>query len=149
MKRAVSLSLGTSRRNFSTRLEIFGEEVEVRRIGCDGDLRQLASLLRHFDGRVQALGLGGMNFAYRVGARAYAVAQAAALRRLVRRTPLVDGSLLKDTVERRLVVYLTHEYGLDWPSLRVLVVSALDRFGLTEALVREGAAVVIGDALFG
>lgn len=148
MKKAVSLSLGTSRRNFRVCLDLFGQRVEIQRLGCDGNLALLAALLQSFDGQVAALGLGGLNFAYRIGRKVFPVAQAARLRRLVRHTPLVDGSYLKDTVERWLVEYLAAEWGVVWPGLRVLVVSALDRFGLAEELARRGARVLVGDAYF-
>ncbi|MGB9886717.1 MAG: quinate 5-dehydrogenase [Moorellales bacterium] len=148
MKRAVSVSLGTSRRNFTVRLELFGQEIEVRRIGCDGDLRRLKAHLRELDGRVDAIGLGGMNFAYRVGNRCFPVPQAQAVRCLVRETPLVDGSLLKDTLERWVVVYLEEERGFRWAGTPVLVASVLDRFGLAEEMYRRGARVLAGDLFF-
>lgn len=148
MRKAVSLSLGTSRRNFRVSLELFGQRIEVERVGCDGSLARLAGLLQGLDGEVEALGLGGMNFAYRIGGKVFPVVQAVNLYRLVHHTPLVDGSYLKDTVERWLVDYLAEEYGFAWSGLKVLVISALDRFGLAEELSRRGARVFVGDAYF-
>jgi hypothetical protein len=148
LKRAVSVSLGTSRRDFTSRVRIAGREVEVRRIGCDGSVERLAALLRELDGRVEAIGLGGLNFAYRVAGRSYPVPQAARLRRLVRGTPLVDGSFLKDTLERWVVGHLEEEHGLRWRESSVLVASVLDRFGLAEEMHRRGARVLAGDVFF-
>ncbi|MCL6635851.1 MAG: quinate 5-dehydrogenase, partial [Peptococcaceae bacterium] len=67
---------------------------------------------------------------------------------VVKETPLVDGSGIKDTVEERLVPHLQERLG--WPrrGQEVLVASALDRYGLASALEQAGCRLIIGDALF-
>jgi hypothetical protein len=66
----------------------------------------------------------------------------------VKKTPVVDGSGLKNTLEREAVEYLQRELGLELRGKRVLMVSALDRFGMAQALVQAGADVIFGDFIF-
>lgn len=80
------------------------------------------------------------------GGRRYAIRDAVTLKRAARKTPVVDGSGLKHTLERRAVAQLS---GLvDWKKTRVLLPSAVDRFGLAEALHQAGARVLYGDFIF-
>ena len=63
-------------------------------------------------------------------------------------TPIVDGSGLKNTLEREAVRFMQDELGIDLRGKRVLMVSALDRFGMAQALVDAGADVLFGDFIF-
>ena len=64
-------------------------------------------------------------------------------------TPVVDGSGLKNTLEREAVdVSAATSCGLELRGKRVLMVSALDRFGMAQALVAAGADVIFGDFIF-
>src|SRR6185437_7768702 len=62
--------------------------------------------------------------------------------------PVVAGSLQKNTLERQAVDYLRDELGIELRGKRVLMVSALDRFGMAQALVAAGADVLFGDFIF-
>ncbi len=148
MKHVVSVSLGSPRRDFATEIMTPLAPLSIRRIGAGGDLRRVASLLRELDGRVDALGLGGLNFALRAGERRYLMPQGARLAGQVQNTPLVDGGGIKDTVERDLVSFIREKAG--WPRRGqvVLIVSVLDRYALADSLEQAGCRLIIGDALF-
>jgi len=101
MKRAVSVSLGSSARNKCVVLDLNGQQVELERIGTDGDAERARRLFAELDGQVDALGVGGVDLYLRLGGREYPLRAALRLVRDVRRTPLVDGRGLKHTLERR------------------------------------------------
>jgi hypothetical protein len=63
-------------------------------------------------------------------------------------TPVVDGSGLKNTLEREAVRFMREQMGIDLRGKKVLMVSALDRFGMAQALVDAGADVLFGDFIF-
>ncbi|MHB8172707.1 MAG: quinate 5-dehydrogenase [Thermincolia bacterium] len=149
MKKVVSVSLGSPAGDIQACVELMGQTILVKRIGTGGDVKKALGLLRELDGQVDALGLGGINFAYRLGGRSYPLREGEILRRAVTRTPLVDGSAVKEHLERRAVAYLVEEGICDFQGRRVLVVSVLDRFPLAEALASAGAKLIIGDAMFG
>ena len=58
MKRAVSISIGTSKRNKAVEIELLGEKVSIERIGTDGDMEKAAQLYRELDGKVDAFLVG-------------------------------------------------------------------------------------------
>ena len=149
MKRVVSVSLGSSKRDHLVEAEILGEKFLIERIGTDGDMERMVVLLKELDGRVDAFGLGGMDLHIRAGAKHYLIREAAKIARAARKTPIVDGGGLKDTLERRVIANLTKEGLMDFRGKKVLLVSAVDRFGMAEALDAAGAELICGDLIFG
>ncbi|MBD3176841.1 MAG: quinate 5-dehydrogenase [Armatimonadia bacterium] len=64
-------------------------------------------------------------------------------------TPIVDGSGLKNSIERRTVEWLAERGVVDFADARTLVVSAVDRFGMADAVAAQGGEVIFGDLIFG
>jgi hypothetical protein len=149
MKRVVSVSLGSSKRDKKVEAEFFGKRFLIERIGTDGDLRKFADLLKQLDGKVDALCFGGMDIWVRCGKRKYALREALKHAQLVKQTPVVDGSGLKDTMEREAIYWLQQEGVIDFRRRKVLLVSAIDRFGMAEELWALGADLRVGDLAFG
>lgn len=149
MKRVVSVSLGSSKRDKRVEAEFFGETFLIERIGTDGDLRRFAEWLRKLDGCADAICFGGMDIWLRCGQRKYAMREAWQLVQLVRKTPVVDGSGVKDTVEREAIHRLQRQGIVDFRGRKVLLVSAVDRFGMAEELWALGADLRVGDLAFG
>ncbi|MEZ8220723.1 hypothetical protein GG496_000890 [Candidatus Fervidibacteria bacterium JGI MDM2 JNZ-1-D12] len=149
MKWVVSVSLGSSKRDKKVEAEFFGERFLIERIGTDGDLNKFAELLQQLDGKVDALCFGGMDIWIRCGKRKYALREAIKLAQLVKQTPVVDGSGLKDTMEREAVHWLQRNGIVDFRNRKVLLVSAIDRFGMAEEFWRLGADLRVGDLAFG
>lgn len=148
MKRVVSVSIGSSERDHVAEVELLGQRVRVERIGTDGDVERAIRLIAELDGQVDAFGMGGIDLYVWAGGRRYVLRDARRIARAARRTPIVDGSGLKNSLERRTVPYLEQELGLRWAEQRVLLVSAVDRFGMAEALNETGCQMVIGDLMF-
>lgn len=149
MKSVTSVSLGTSKRNKRDEVEILGEPFVLERVGTDGDLAKFASLFRELDGKVDALGVGGADIWVVVGERRYAFRQIQKLIQGAKKTPVVDGSGLKHTLERETIRSLQRDGVIDFRGKKVLLVSAVDRFGMAQALVEVGAQAEFGDLLFG
>ncbi|MDI3298462.1 MAG: quinate 5-dehydrogenase [Bacillota bacterium] len=148
MKHVVSVSLGSSTRDHRVEVELLGERFLVERRGTDGDMARAVALIRELDGRVDCFGMGGIDLYLAAGRRRYILRDAVKLARAARRTPIVDGSGLKETLERMVVQQLAGDPRLGLRGSRVLLVSAMDRFGMAEALVEAGAKVTFGDFLF-
>jgi hypothetical protein len=66
----------------------------------------------------------------------------------VKVTPVVDGSGLKNTLEREVVKILARETTLLKAGTRVMMVSSVDRFGMAEALAEIGCDMTFGDLIF-
>ncbi len=148
MKRVVSVSLGSSSRDHRTEVDLLGERFDISRVGTDGSLDGALTELRALDGTVDAIGLGGIDVYLYAGSKRYAVRDGLRLLEAVKLTPVVDGSGLKNTLEREAVRFLHDELGEALAGRKVLMVSALDRFGMAQALVEAGADVLFGDFIF-
>jgi hypothetical protein len=148
MKRVVSVSLGSSSRDHQAEVDLLGEHFEIARIGVDGSIDKAIAKLKELDGTVDALGLGGIDVYLYAGKDRYALRDGLRLLTAVKKTPVVDGSGLKNTLERQAVAFLHESLGVELRGKRVLMVSALDRFGMAQALVSAGADVIFGDFIF-
>jgi hypothetical protein len=148
VKRVVSVSLGSSSRDHRAEVELLGERFDVSRVGTDGSLDKAIAKLKELDGTVDALGLGGIDVYLYAGTKRYALRDGLRLLAAVSKTPVVDGSGLKNTLEREAVRYLRDELHVPLAGRKVLMVSALDRFGMAQALVDAGADVLFGDFIF-
>jgi hypothetical protein len=147
-KRVVSVSLGSSRRDHVAELTLLNTVVEVRRLGVDGDVERAVREIAALDGQVDAIGLGGVDVYLYVGGDRYVVADGERLLQAARHTPCVDGSALKRTLEPAAVRWLAAHGPVPLDGLPVLLVSALDRFGMAQALEEAGCSVVYGDLMF-
>lgn len=148
MKTVVSVSLGSATRDHRAVVELLGEQFDISRRGTDGKLDGAIAMVRELDGRVDAIGLGGIDVYLCAGHRRYALRDGLRLLEAAKCTPVVDGSGLKNTLERHAVAFLQDELAIDLRGKRVLMVSALDRFGMAQALVDAGADVLFGDFIF-
>lgn len=149
MKRVVSVSLGSSKRDHQAIAEFGGHTFSIERIGTDGDKAKAIQLIRELDGKVDAFGMGGTDLYIYAGNKRYTFKESAEIAAAARSTPIVDGSGVKNTLERRVVQHLAEKEGIVFKNQQVLVVCAVDRFGLAEELIAAGSKAVFGDLLFG
>ncbi|MDP9111717.1 MAG: quinate 5-dehydrogenase [Candidatus Eremiobacteraeota bacterium] len=148
MKTIVSVSLGSSSRDHRAHVKLLGEDFDISRVGTDGKLDQAIARVHELDGKVDAIGLGGIDVYLYAGSKRYALRDGVRLLEAAKITPVVDGSGLKNTLEREAVRFMQEELGIQLRGKHVLMVSALDRFGMAQALVDAGADVLFGDFIF-
>jgi hypothetical protein len=145
----VSVSIGSSTRDKEVVVDLAGEQVRIRREGTDGDVEAAIARIVELDGRVDAIGLGGVGLYLKAAGRTYVMREAKRMADAAAHTPTVDGTGLKDSLERDAVVYLRDEVGLELAGKKVLMTAAVDRFGLAEALYEAGCEMTFGDLVFG
>ena len=148
MKRAVSISLGSSARDKSVVVNFKGQPVSIERIGTDGDATRLTRLCRELDGKVDALAIGGADLYYRLRGHEYPARAVLKLINGVHQTPVVDGRGLKhNTLERRVFELAKPQIGELPRFRRAFVPVALDRQGLARAVEEVTDEVLYGDLL--
>lgn len=148
MKRVVSVSIGSSARNHKAVMGFMGETIELERIGTDGDMRKAINILESLDGQVDAFGLGGISFFLYAGGRRYVLKDALRLVRGVQKTPVADGSGIKNTLEGRLVNVFQSATGIKLSGERAIMVSAVERYAMAQSLAEAGTHLTIGDFIF-
>lgn len=147
-KKVVSISLGSSKRDHTAYAVLLGKKFKVERIGTDGDFKKAIKLLRQMDGKVDAFGLGGADFYLGAGEKRYVIRDLIKVKNAVSKTPFVDGGGIKNTLERDVVEVLRNE-GIKLKGKKVLMPSAVDRFGIAEAFYNAGCKTLFGDFIFG
>jgi hypothetical protein len=148
MKTAVSVSLGSSKRDKRVEIELMGERVTIERRGTDGDTDRATALFTELDGQVDALGVGGIDLWVEMGPKRYPLHAAHKLVRGVRQTPVVDGCGLKNTLERQVVPAMVEALGPELAKGRVLLTAGVDRYGMTLSFFEHGYEVVCADLMF-
>lgn len=149
MKRAVSVSIGSSKRDKAVTVELMGEEVSIERIGTDGDLDKAAQLFNELDGTIDAFGLGGGDFGTEFAGKYFKYHNVAWIADGAKKTPAVDGSGLRNTLEARLAGFIEEEIGDEINPKTVLFPAASDRWGLTKGFIDAGYEYVFGELMFG
>lgn len=148
MKRVVGVSLGSSKRDSTSHVTILGEEFEISRIGTNGDTKRFAKLMQEFDGKADAIGLGGTDRYLWTDKRKYVLRDADKLARIAKTTPVADGSGVKNTLERKTIEYLQEHGIVNFADKNILVVCAVDRFGMAQTISKLAKNVVYGDLMF-
>jgi len=150
MKHAVSVSIGSSKRDKVVEVELLGEKVRIERRGTDGDMEKAAQLYKELDGKVDAFGVGGADLGALVDGKFYPFHSVKPMVRFVEKTPLVDGGGLKNTGQNKAPAFLDKYLGdyIAEKGRKVFVTLGVDRWGLSKSFVEAGYEVVFGDLMF-
>ena len=150
MKRAVSISIGSSKRDKAVQVTLLGQKVSIERIGTDGDMEAAALKYKELDGKVDAFGVGGADLGALVDGKFYPFHSVKPMVRFVEKTPLVDGGGLKNTLENKAPAFLDAKIGkyIEQRGRKVFVTLGVDRWGLSKTFVEAGYEVVFGDLMF-
>ncbi len=149
MKHAVSISIGSSKRNKVVEVELLGEMVRIERIGTDGSMEKAAQLYRELDGKVDAFGVGGTDIGLTVGTKYYPLYSMRPMIRYIKQTPFVDGAGLRNTIETRIAPFLDEKIGGYIKDKKVLITAGVDRWDMSMSFTNAGYECVFGDLMFG
>ncbi|HNZ01833.1 MAG TPA: hypothetical protein PLU04_10480 [Anaerolineaceae bacterium] len=152
MKRAVSVSLGSPSRDKKVIVNLNGMEISIERIGTGGDVRRAQQLYAELDGKVDCLSVGGVDLYLYLptpkGKKRYPLRSAFKLVKDVHHTPVVDGSGLKHTLERRVFELAKPQLGGEIPHFKkAFVTMAVDRLGLAIAANEVSDEITAGDLM--
>ncbi len=151
MKKVLSISVGSPSRDHTTVVNFLGQEIELSRQGTNGDLKKAIELYKHFDGKVDAFGVGGLEFYLGVGKRKYYFRDAKKVRRAIKISKVGDGNGIKGILAQRalnaLEIHLQKE-GKTLKGMKALKTTAVDRYQMASALVDAGLDTKFGDLAF-
>ncbi len=147
MKRAVSISLGSSKRDKRVETTLLGQPIVLERIGSDGDQKKMRRLFQEMDGQVDAFGFGGADLGLEVDGRYHPLYSVAKLVDGIR-TPVVDGGGVRAVVERQTARHLAHLIPSIQPK-RALFCVGVGRYHMARGFLDAGYEVRFGDLAFG
>lgn len=148
MKRAVSISIGSSSRDKKIEINLLDESILLERIGTDGDMEKAANLYGELDGKVDAFGVGGALLGFMIEDKWSSLHSVQSLIKYVKTTPVVDGTGLKMTLENQVARVIEEDLHDYVKEKRALVAVALDRWGTARAFLDSGYEVIFGDVMF-
>ena len=134
MKNVISISLGSSSLDFDIRTRFLDEDMRLRRLGTDGNVARALKLVRYWDGRADAIGLGLARDSHRLGAPRSAGAQAERLQAAARRAPVTTGERLGEILLEWSVRHAQSELGHYFDNARVLFFSGVANHKLAMSL---------------
>lgn len=152
MKKILSISVGSSARDHTTKHVFLDQECELSRQGTDGDFEKAVQRYVDMDGKVDAFGVGGVEFYLRVGQKRYYFKDVSRIRRAIKISKVGDGNGVKGLLERRafhaLEKHLNEKENKTLKGMSALLTTAVDRYGMGEAMVDAGLDLTIGDFMF-
>jgi len=148
VKQAVSISLGSPSRDKTVELTLLGEKVRLQRIGTNGDEKKARAMYRELDGTVDAFGVGGIDLHVHLPWKSYPLRGALRLVQDVRKTPVVDGTMLRIELESKVMQLAESRIGQHIKSKKAFLVEAITRRGMLGSFLAAGYECVFGDLMF-
>jgi len=146
MKRVVSISLGSSKRNKRVETTLRNEQIVLERIGADGDQKRMRQLFLEYDGQVDAFGFGGADLGLDVNDHYFPLHSVRSIVAGVQ-SPVVDGGGIRTVVERQTAQQL--QTLLPPHPKRVLFCVAVGRYAMVRGFLDAGYQPLFGDLAFG
>ncbi len=126
-------------------VHFLGQDVQLMRRGCGGDVVRARELIAAHDGKVDAIALDGLPERLQLGRTQVAHEHGATLSGAADTTPVVDGDGIRAGLERWGVILGDRAEPGVFSQKRVLMVPGLNHGGLAQALERRGSAVRYAD----
>ena len=152
MKKILSISIGSTSRDHTTRHVFLGQECEITRQGTNGDVDKAVQLYREMDGKVDAFGVGGAGFYLKVADHRYYFREPKKFREAIKISKVGDGSRVKGLLEKRafmaLEKHLNEKEGKSLKGMNALQTCVMERYGMGVAMLEAGLNVTFGDFMF-
>jgi predicted amino acid dehydrogenase len=126
-------------------VEFQGQQIEVERLGCGGDVELARQWIAEHDGKVDAIGLEGLPAQLQLGGKGRAHEIGLDLASVAQVTPVVDGSGVREGLERWGVTLADRAQPGIFSQKRILFVPGLNHEGLAKALSRHSTQVRYAD----
>lgn len=134
MKKVVSISLGPSKNDYEFKTKFLGHEFHVQRFGTDGNHKRAIQLLKHWEKKADALGLGMVKDHYAVGSRRFTQRDTERLEKVVSRIPVTTGATLRSITQEWAVRRVQTTLGNFFNNHRVLFLSGMTNYRIAAVL---------------
>jgi predicted amino acid dehydrogenase len=134
MKNVISISLGSTSQDFAFTTTLSGQRLRVQRLGTDGQVARATALIKQWDGRAEAIGLGVLKETGRLRAHSLTDAQVARLQGSTLHTPVTTGTRLREVLLEWALRHTQTELGRYFDNANVLFFSGLTHYKLAMAM---------------
>jgi predicted amino acid dehydrogenase len=147
MKHVVSISLGSSSQDFDFVTEFLGEKLHVRRVGTNGSTPAAVKLIKQWDKKAAAIGLGVLKDSYKVGSRRFIEKDSARLKAVATQVPVTTGGRLGDIFQEWAVRHAQTHLGSFFNNSRVLFFSGMTDYKLALSIAEYTSNLQFADPL--
>jgi len=147
MKKVVTVTLGSSKQDFSFQADFLGHRFQVKRVGADNDTGKAWELMRRHQATADAIGLGEISDHYHVGQDTRINKETRRLLNVVTRVPATTGARLRRLLQVRAVRYVQSHLGNFFNNNLVLFLSGMRNYDMALALSDYTPNLRFADAL--
>lgn len=147
MKKIVTVSLGSSKQDFSFDTDFLGQRFRVQRLGADDDTTKAWELMRRHQATADAIGLGEIGDHWHVGQSTVVNKETRRLLKVVTRVPATTGATLRRLLQVRAVRQVQHELGSYFNNNLVLFLNGMRNYDMAVALSDYTPNLSFADAL--
>ncbi|MFZ5569149.1 MAG: dehydrogenase [Thermodesulfobacteriota bacterium] len=151
MKKIVSISLGSSERDYTMNSRFLGEDFHIRRLGTDGDVNQAVELMKQWDQKAHVIGLGDVKFPYAIGSNRLVRKDTEALLEAGKKlaTPVTIGTALRRVAYEWSLRHVNYKLGKGsyFSNARVLFMSGMFSYRLSRVMAEYTPNLVFADPL--
>ena len=147
MKHVVTVSLGSSDKDYAFETQFLGQDFKVTRQGADGDDSKAWDLLRRAQADADAVGLGMIRDHYDVGTRRFVHKDTDKLLNVVTRVPATTGADLRRMLQVRAVRHVQKSLGSYFNNNLVLFLSGTVNYDLAVEMQQYTPNLKFADAV--
>ncbi len=148
MKKVVTVTLGSSKKDFEFKTKFLGQEFSVRRFGADKDSTKAWEMLRRQQANADVIALSDMPDHYHVGLRTIINKKSQHLLQVVTRVPVTTGASLRRLLQVRAVRHVQKELGNYFNNNLVLFLSGMRNYDMAVALSDYTRNLSFADPVF-
>ncbi len=147
MKQVVSISLGSSSQNFEFTTTFMGQKLHVQRFGTDGSTTRAVALIKEWDKKASAIGLGVHKDSYTAASLRFVERDSAKLMAAVRHAPVTTGGRLGEILQEWALRHAQSHLGRIFDNARVLFFSGLSDYRLAQVMAEYTSNLRFADPL--
>ena len=148
MKKVITVTLGSSAKDFEFKTKFLGQEFSVQRLGADRDSSKAWELMRRQQAHADAIALSDMPDHYHVGLRTVINKKSQRLLQVVTRVPVTTGASLRRLLQVRAVRHVQKELGHYFNNNLVLFLSGMRNYDMAVALSDYTKNLSFADPVF-
>ncbi len=121
------------------------QDIEIKRVGCEGDVERARELIAQADGQVDAIALEGMPAQLKLGGATRTHNESAKLRDAATQTSVVDGGGVRDGLERWAVMLADRAQPGIFAEKYILMVPGVNHSGLADEIAKHSPVMRYAD----
>ena len=151
MKQIVSVSLGSSDYDYEFETEFMGQKFNIKRLGTDGSPDVASEMLKDWENKADALGVGGINFSYSIGSSRSADKQRKQIESLRSqvRSPITTGETLRRVSFEWAIRHLQFQFGNNYFDYnKVLFLSGMLNYSIAKVISEYTDNLTFADPVY-